>query len=647
MVSGIRERGLRNSAAAPLLTRLQQEKARGVVRRAPEPAIERSAPPVSVARNHTSRSSIDGSGLGLASRAVLLGIGGVSMLTGCATAGFTQPSAARNLTGAAIGATPPFGAIATAEAKYDAFKARSAELARLKGSMPYSDLAKLRAELYDAYKAGGGTLGMRVDAAKGLTEAQEILYGVLGTHSPDSAGDGIADAFKIANGLDPTDRMTRGEASTKAWTYGYIPMVHNPLIEDGALIQYDMLIRDRTGKDPAVRHIEGGSGMADGHYFLSGTLDENDAELTTGIDWNGDGVLTPGVKADFLTPSAGEASFGKDGKFTEKLDVGWWGHCNDVATAGINFREPKASVTIKLNKPFDRYTVETSRGTFQAEAVTKGATTTDIKLIAGQTVRLPNSEITSVNKQTFKEVTFTPDQLKEITAELVHRGSKYGTDFVGHRFNGRDATITLANGTQLHGGLVSSLDDRADTTDGAYTTATNFTKDVTVRVFDFNTQTFVEKTFKPSELKSIVAENARDPSPIEFHLTMLKWLSADKKAGVMDKDPGPHVWNYAFDRYEISQDQVRANDKNTHDYEMKVWFAQNDYPTTYSYSITYKNGVPQKSKWAENSSNPDFFWRDKGGAEGYDHDNGSGLDFKSVMGLLQASYAAEDAAAHR
>ena len=119
----------------------------------------------------------------------------------------------------------------------------------------------------------------------------------------------------------------------------------------------------------------------------------------------------------------------------------------------------------------------------------------------------------------------------------------------------------------------------------------------------------------------------------------------------MDKDPGPHVWNYAFDRYKITKDDVRASDPHTHDYSMDVFFAGNSWPSTYTYSITYDDaGNPVHSRWEDNSSNPDFLWRDRGGAEGYDHSVPAGrtqtnLEYKMVMELLNKSYAAEDARA--
>jgi hypothetical protein len=534
----------------------------------------------------------------------------------------------------------------TPEQRFEVFKQKLAEINAKKDTVPYSDLVKARDALYLDYARCASCPGMAVDQDRdGVNLAKEMLFG-SDDKKVDTDSDGMSDRFEIEKGLDPADAQAKGTTDVKTWTHGYIPMSKNPMIEGYTLLYYDLLMRDATGTDPASRHIEGKSALEGGHYFLSTTLDEKDAEMTSGKDFNGDGVLTPGVKHDFLSPGIGDADFGPDGKTETTLSVGWWGHCNDVATAGINFREPTKDVKVTLASPYTVYLVETKHGEFKAESVKKGLTHTNIKLISGQTVRLANADVTKVEKNEIKELTFTPTMLKELASELAHRGSKDGTDWIGSRFYGRPATIELADGTVLRGGVTSPLDDRAKVTEGGWTTATGFTKDVTVQVFDQEQGSYVTKTYKPSELKKIYAENARDVNPVEFHTTMLKWLGSEKKAGVMDKDSGPHVWNYSFDRYDYEH-KARADDPNTFDYTMKVYFVGNSYPTTYEYSITYENGQPKASKWSDSSPNPDFFWRDRGGVEAYDHDHGDDatpLNYDKVMELLNKSYAAEDAA---
>ena len=552
---------------------------------------------------------------------------GIGLLSGCATVGMAAP---------AVPLSPQ-----EAQAKWEAFKADVAELNANPDGKSYTELVAARKALYQAYLAGGGSIGVDTDKdADGLDLAKELLFGTDDAKM-DTDGDKMSDGYELSVGLDPADAQASAKADVAGWTHGYIPMSHNPMIEGDGLLHYDLLMKDRTGKDPAMRHIEGRSALDGGHYFLSSTLSEKDAEMTTGIDYNGDGVLTPGVEHDFLKPGAGEARFGSDGKTDLTLSVGWWGHCNDVATAGINFKEPTKAVEYELSQPFTRYTVSTSEGTFHAEKVTKGATHTDIALLSGQTVRLKNEDVTSTAKKEISKITFSADQVKELLSELVHRGSKDGTEFIGSRFYGRDATVKLEDGTSLVGGLTSSLSDRSDITDGAHTTATNFTKDITLRVFNYDSGTYENKTLKAADIQSVKAENKRDVAPTTFHETMLKWIGSDGKAGVMDKDAGTHVWNYSFDKYEMVA-TPKADDANTVDYEMKVYFSGNSYPTTYNYSITYEDGQPTGGKWADSSPNPDFFWREKGGEAAYDHTPGWGkkvtpVSYDVVMEIYKKS----------
>ncbi len=546
--------------------------------------------------------------------------------------------------------TSPFTREMTQEQRDQVLQSKIDELTALKGKIPYTELVQKRDALLRDYTTANARAPMiRTDGDKdGVSLAKELIFG-SSDKAVDSDGDGMGDAFEIARGLDPASAQDLGTTTVKTWSHGYIPMSKNPMIEGRGMLHYDLLMRDRTGTDPYLRHDEGTSGLMKGHYFLSGTLDENDAELTSAHDFNGDGVLTPGVKWDFLSKGTGEASFGKDGKTDATLSVSWWGHCNDVASAGINFREPKQAVSFDLANPYTLFNVVTKHGTYQAEAVKVGATHTDIELISGQTVRLANADVTSSTPETISKVTFTPDQLKELVSELVHRGSKYGHDWTGHRFDGRPAQIELKDGTTVLGALTTPLEGRAKLEGEGTLTATKFTQDITAQVFDYATGKVETKTFAASEIKRVTAENKRDVAPAEFHVTMLKWLGSDGTAGVMDKDSGPHVWNYSFDKYAYTH-AAREGDPSTIDYEMKVYFVGNGFPTTYNYSLTYDaDGVPVKGEWKENSPNPDFFWRDRGGMEAFDHKGGNGatmVEYKTVLELLQKSWALEDAASN-
>jgi hypothetical protein len=541
----------------------------------------------------------------------------------------------------------PGAPIETRAPAWAEFQGKAADLSAKKGSMPYTELAAKRDALYREY---AGRLGS-VPAATadrdrdGVNAARETLFGSKDT-AVDSDEDRLGDAFEIARGLDPADAQSTGGAKNASWTHGYIPMANNPMIRSLSLSAYDMWMKQETGVDPKVRYAEGRSGIDGGRYFLAGALDENDAEFTTARDFNGDGVLTPGVKADFLTPSAVEPRLEPDGKLGTKLDVIWWGQCNAVSAAGINFREPKESVTVRFRTPLVVEDVQTRYGAFTAESVQRGRAYTDIKLVSGQTIRLPNADVQSQQERSLESFTFTPSDLKELAATLAGRGAKSGTEYVGTRFYGRDAFVELTSGETVRGKVLSSLEGLGalEQNDGLVR-LTNPTQAIVVQVLDFATGDVVRKTFTPRQVKSVTAENPRDVNPIDFHTTMLKWLGSDGTAGVMDKDAEHHVWNYAFDRYTYEA-TPRPNAQDTIDVTMNVFFPEGP-STTYRYSIQFDAlGNPVAGKWATESPNPDFLWRERGGVEGFNHQNGPGkLDFDAVMKLLNRSYAQEDAAA--
>jgi len=546
---------------------------------------------------------------------------------GCATSSMAAPVEIDNV-------------VTEDQAKWQDFQTKVAELESKADTMSYTELVSARNELYSNYVQNGGTIGLDTDADNdGLDLAMETLFKTSDAKM-DSDGDKMSDGYELHKGFNPADVQNKATANVESWTHNYIPMSRNPMIEKDGMLMYDLLIKDRTGVDPEMRHIEGRSAMDSGHYFLSSTLDEANAELTAAKDFNGDGVLTPGVKHDFLKPSGGESTWGRDGKTDETLSVGWWGHCNDVATAGINFKKPTKMVEYELSQPFTRYTVSSSHGTFHAEKVDKGDTHTDIHLLSGQTVRLKNDDIHNTESKEITKITFSPTQVKELLSELVHRGSAEGTDWVGSRYNGREATIKLKDGTTLRGTITTDINASAeDVTGTKHITAENFTKDISARIYNRDTKTYETREIKAEDIKSVSAENKRDVAPILFHETMMKWIGSEGRAGVMDKDSGPHVWNYSFDKYEFSSKE-RADDPNTVDFNMDVRFSGNSSNTKYSYSITYEDGKPVSGEWDEHSPNPDFFWRDRGGPEAFNHNNTSRatpIDFDTIMEIYNKS----------
>ena len=76
----------------------------------------------------------------------------------------------------------------------------------------------------------------------------------------------------------------------------------------GALDKFDDLMKARGNEDgakaleferkPALNWLVGDRDK--GHYIPKSQLKEANAEMTTGVDFDGDGKITEGVKVDFL-----------------------------------------------------------------------------------------------------------------------------------------------------------------------------------------------------------------------------------------------------------------------------------------------------------------------------------------------------------
>lgn len=594
-------------------------------------------------KNEVENSGVDGPRPSFvdAHRQSLLALSGTAlvapMFTGCATTNTASSAAASD--------PSPEPRLSPATAYFRAFEAKAEAINTRRGAEAHTKLNQEREALYREYTRAE-SYGLDVDHDRDkLNLVRELLYGTSDAKS-DSDGDGMNDAYEVERGLDPASPQLKGKADVEGWTHDYIPYSNNPMIEGNTMLFYDLLVKQLTGTDPKLRYEEGASGLHGGDYFLASTLDEKDAEMTAAHDFNGDGVLTPGVEWDFLRQTALEPVFGTDGRADAQMDVSWWGHCDPVAAAGILFREPKATVQIPLRQPLTISRLSTQHGDFAAEWVKPGPSHTDFKLLSGQVVRLPNASITSTSTEEIEKLSFEPHMLKELASELVRRGSKDGTDWVGKRFQGDEATITLSNGQTVRGMLLTELRGNAKTVtekDGRIH-AKKLTSPLRLRSWDAGLGRHVERTLEPREIRSVEAENKRDVPPIEFHQTMLKWIGSDQKAGVMDKDHGPHVWNYSFDGYELEA-RRREDDPSTIDYTMWVNFSGGD-GMSYSYSISYEGGVPTRGEWAYGSPNPDFFWRYRGGLEAFDHPHtadATAVNYRTVLDLLKQSYSIEDA----
>ncbi|MCK6510626.1 hypothetical protein L6R29_11735 [Myxococcota bacterium] len=470
-------------------------------------------------------------------------------------------------------------------------------------------------------------------------EAQLKEVGFGSVLNKDDDKDGMTMAREIMRGTDP--KRFSAVADSVSWTTTYWPMAGNGRGTDGdvssnlwakggALDKLDVLNRERgndTGakaldfeRKPALNWLIGSKDT--GHYIPDSDLSETNAERTTGVDFDGDGRITDGVKADFLDGQGNFAAISSrdqlvpkldgqtlkrqmvtengqntvkyfrsngaevtgadrarvvltnpnaDGKAEKTMDVGWWGSCDKVALAGILFEAPvKESVVVD-------------------------------------------------------GVTFTKQDMLGLLTVIADSQAK-GNDFVGNRYDNRPDILVTKDGKQLSGKLMT--DGIEFETNGMWRWSGDYTVlnsvDKEIKFQDYATGEI--KTFPADQIKHLAREDKADMSAGEFNKTIMDWLQSGRSAA-MDRDAGDHVWNYNFwkaERAEVSKPwnvsnaaELRGfngevkNPDNVKFYETDVYFGESNYPRTYRYWVeTDTAGKEINSGW--NGENPDFLWRPTG-----------------------------------
>ena len=502
----------------------------------------------------------------------------------------------------------------------------------------------------------------------GLSNAHEFRIG-SDPRLKDTDADGLHDGVEVNKyKLDPTATQDSVKAERAPWTTTYWPMAGygnedgNPRTHlwstGGALDKLDKLKTSRGDESgakaleferkPALNWIVGDQDK--GHYIPHSSLKENNAEMTTGVDFDGDGKLTKGVKADFINargdfaavvdrgsfvPKLGDETLTRkvvdgdngeknvqyfkadgtqltadeakevvltnpnsDGKADGNMGVGWWGSCDKVALAGILFEDPKRDVTVD-------------------------------------------------------GVTFTKQDIRGLLTVVADSQAK-GTDFVGHRYDERADIVVTNDGTQLSGKIqgMTGEDFRATKDmwrwNGDYMVTNGFDKDVTIKLSDGT-----EKTIPAAEIKHLAREDKADMDPGVFHVTMKQWL-AEGRGAAMDKDAGSHVWNYNFSKFETTERKVenfnreeatgyhgKAGDGEIRHYNASVTFDSG--PTNYSYWLEYKDGDIVNGGWK--GDNPDFMWRPSASGNWNEHNERNPfVNPELVKEIYDASIAPEEEA---
>ena len=454
--------------------------------------------------------------------------------------------------------------------------------------------------------------------------------------------DTLSDMAEVAMGRDANkfEERVMG-ADSPAWTTTYWPSAgsgdmdqagspgSNLWAKEGPLGKLDKLLNARGMGDrakaleferkPMLTWLIGDRSTA-GHFVPNANLKESDAEMTTGVDFDGDGKLSKDVKVDFIdqhgnfsavwgrdalkpklgdetltrktiTDAQGAKSFeffhadgrklaadevskvfyanpSSDGKVEGTMNIGWWGYCDQVALAGILFKEPmKASVTVD-------------------------------------------------------GVTFTKQDMLGLLTTIASSQAR-GTDFAGARYNGEPDTVRLKNGKTLQGKLETSVEFRTSAMrrEGGDTMVLSKV-DTDLK---FRTPDGTVHDLKAADVVRLTREDEAEMSPMDFHKTVIKWLGEDKRAAVMDRDAGSHVWNYNFWKATVKEGKeltgtarptepgfngpADANNKVVQ-FEMEVLLGTStSWGNDYKYWLELdKQGNPVNGGW-QGTAPPDFMWR--------------------------------------
>jgi len=503
--------------------------------------------------------------------------------------------------------------------------------------------------LFAEYAGKLKALGKNQDPRALDAEIEKLLTAgrrtpAAGYDKVDKDRDTLSDLKEVAMGRDAAKFEVRVMgADSPAWTTTYYPSAgsggdmdqagsptSNLWAKEGPLGKLDKLLSSRGMADkakaleferkPMLGWLVGDTNT--GHMAPDSTLNEANAEKSTGVDFDGDGKLTDGVKVDFLdghqqfaTPGSRGALFPKlgeerltrktvtdatgnktfefskangtkltpdeakqvyythasgDGKVDQSMSISWWGYCDQVALAGVLFKEPmKDSVVVD-------------------------------------------------------GVTFTKQDMLGLLT-IIASSQTRGTGWAGNRYDSNPDLLTTKTGQRMSGKILNddvqfrTADMRR--TDGDVMVINKVDKDIKFRKMDGT-----EVTVKAADVASLAREDNMDMAPAEFHTTVIKWLGEDKRAAVMDRDKNDHVWNYNFWKAtlksgteltgaDLPKDPGHNGPANPANkivkYEMEVLLGTStDWGTNYSYWMEEDPaGKIVNSGWLNNTSPPDFLWR--------------------------------------
>lgn len=516
------------------------------------------------------------------------------------------------------------------------------------------DAFKLFAEYGGRLKALGAALDPRAldDAADKLLEAGRASP-ARGYDAKDTDHDTRSDLHEAARGRDIATFDARDEEVGKVWSTTYWPMAGSGdndqegsatshlWAKKGPLSKLDELLKARGmeaqakalefERKPALGWLVGDRDT--GHMINNSTLREADAEMSTGVDFDGDGKITSGVKVDFLGHKGDFAAVRGRDAFVPKATLG--GEVVELRKERVTADDGSVSLAFFRKDTNARLSADEAKAVFYANPASDGKVdgtmsvgwwgSCDKVALAGVLFKEPLKD-----KVVIDGVEFTKQDMLGLLT-VIADSQAAGTDFVGARYDDRADILELKDGRSLRGKLVDIDDDTLRGGEGMWRWEGDFMvltdpfKDEPNREVKLRTIDGTEHTVKASEIKHMAREDKADMSPAEFHTTMLKWLG-EGRAAAMDRDSGDHVWNYSFhgatlkSAVELTGDARPTKpghngavgaDTTVVKYEMDVRFGESSWPTEYEYWLELDaSGKVVNGGWL--SSNPDFLWRPAG-----------------------------------
>ncbi len=476
----------------------------------------------------------------------------------------------------------------------------------------------------------------------------------------DSDRDLMNDLWELCRGYDVSKQDLHTQEVKDTWKTTYWPMAGKGGVEagnpmenlwalGGCLDKFDQVLKARglqTGaldfeRTPTLNALAGE--RSKGHWIGAGKLDEQNAEWTTGVDFDGDGRLSQNIKADFLnrsgvfSPIHNRDAFdivalidgaytkvqkstiekdgmksvvystqeghllndkevesvefrnpNSDGHCNKTLDVSWWGSCDKVTLAGILFDEPKHD-----------------RITFEGVEFTKQDMLGLLTVIAQSQVKDTESYGARYNDEGDRIL------LKDGT---THKGKLVLSNELSAKYDKHEFLKTLSNLERGGEFVPHAGSEQSDTLIVKNPSVNDFGESLGF-ILNGSSQ---EISIKTNDVAAIASEEKTDMNPVELFTKIMSWLSEGKPIA-KDSDIGIEVWNSSLTKVGISSIKM-LNDTEIEGLNVGQKGHANPKHSTYKYEssfgdfwVQFDENQISNSGWVDSKrAGYDFLWRPKG-----------------------------------